>query len=232
MRSFATCEIAGQRLHLLAGGGVYWTDQETLLVADTHFGKSATFRRHHVPVPRGATRTTLATIGRMLVETQAQRLVLLGDFFHARSSASAHVLEDLDSFFSQHANVDVWLCLGNHDRNIERVLNSFPMQTRAEFVIDRVRLCHFPSESDTANDGQRTSDVDLQICGHLHPAIHLANATDRVPKLPCFWLNGNQLILPAVGDFTGTHAIDAREHDRVWVLVEDEVIEVTQQISA
>ena len=33
----------------------FWRDASTLLVADCHFGKTASFRRHGLPVPEGST---------------------------------------------------------------------------------------------------------------------------------------------------------------------------------
>src|SRR5262249_50769057 len=46
----AIVEIAGERVTLLAERAAYWQRTRTLLVADTHFGKAATFRAAGIPV--------------------------------------------------------------------------------------------------------------------------------------------------------------------------------------
>jgi metallophosphoesterase superfamily enzyme len=60
----------------------------------------------------------------------------------------------------------------------------------------------------------------------VHPAIRIGPPSDRV-KLPCFWLSNRQLVLPAIGEFTGTHTIRMRDHDRVWMIADDDLIERT-----
>jgi hypothetical protein len=37
--------VAGEKLGLFAERAIYWPARSTLLVADPHFGKAATFRR-------------------------------------------------------------------------------------------------------------------------------------------------------------------------------------------
>ena len=92
-------------LLLLAERGVYIPAHNALLAADTHFGKDATFRGSLLPVPRGTNEGTLAAIDRMLRETCAERLIFLGDFFHASSSMSPAVMQPLDDFFQSHGDI-------------------------------------------------------------------------------------------------------------------------------
>ena len=59
-------EMCGVKLQLQAECGVYLPDQNSLLVADLHLGKEATFRRHGIPVPGGSSDGTLQSVTAML----------------------------------------------------------------------------------------------------------------------------------------------------------------------
>ncbi len=217
--SLLQVEIEEQQLHLLPSRGVYVPEHKTLLVADTHFGKEATFRRNQIPVPSGATCATLAMITEMLRETNAQRLIFLGDFFHASSSKSIDVMQSLDGFFAKHLTVQMQLTLGNHDRQLGELPASWSLEIEQQLQLGDLQLVHHPQEPGA---GSR-----LVCCGHVHPAIRPRRATDRIGKLPCFWLSERQLVLPAIGDFTGTQIIRLGAKDRVWVCADDQVLAIS-----
>ncbi|NND95931.1 MAG: ligase-associated DNA damage response endonuclease PdeM [Pirellulaceae bacterium] len=218
MSPFIETMLGGTEWMLLGDRGVYWHKHRALFIADPHFGKTATFRRHGLPVPRGSTDGTLARISRMLRRTEATRMVILGDMFHARSSLSSDVRHSLDQFFATHHNVECQLVRGNHDLRLGPLPSQWSLEVfESQLVIDRVLLSHHPSAV--------PADMDLMLCGHLHPSIRLDSATDRLGKLPCFWLRDNCLVLPAIGQFTGTHVVGPRSGDRVWPVVDDELIE-------
>lgn len=217
MTRMLEADVAGQRFQMLADRGVFWPEQRTLLIADTHFGKEATFRRHSIPVPRGSTAATLKSIANMLRDTQASELVILGDMFHARSSLARDVTDSLDGFFAAHHDVGVRLVLGNHDAHIGTLPTHWSVEVVARHRIGGITLAHHPIAA--------PQDTDLVVCGHLHPSIRLASASDSMGKLPCFWLSGRRLVLPAIGEFTGTHPIRPRRGDRVWIIAHDQIIE-------
>ena len=59
-------DIAGATLLLCPERAAYWPARHTLLIADAHFGKSASFRARGVPVPEATTAGTLATLDTLL----------------------------------------------------------------------------------------------------------------------------------------------------------------------
>lgn len=207
-------EIHGHEFILLAGCGLYWPAERTLFIADPHFGKEATFRRHGIGVPVGSTDGTLATIGEMLDATAAIRVIILGDMFHARSSLSTEVCRSIESFLEVYETVEFLLVRGNHDEHVGALPPEWPIETVSPgSTLGRITLTHHPSDVPEASD--------LVLCGHIHPAIRVHG----VGKLPCFWLCKGCLVLPAIGEFTGTHVITAADGDRVWIVADDEVIE-------
>ncbi|MDG2224611.1 MAG: ligase-associated DNA damage response endonuclease PdeM [Rubripirellula sp.] len=210
-------ELAGTTLQLLGGRGVWMPAAKTLLVADTHLGKEATFRRHHIPIPTGSTTGTLAAVTKMLQETDATRFIILGDMFHARSSLSPDVCESLEAFFNRHPSVEMLLVRGNHDAHLGQLPAAWPIDIVSQYAMDRILLMHHPIEV--------PSDFDLLLCGHLHPAIRLETMIDKTGKLPCFWYSQKRLVLPAIGEFTGTHRIHPGPRDRAWMVVDGQVME-------
>ena len=76
--------LCGEQVELLAARALHWPRERTVFVADVHLGKAAAFRAGGVPLPRGSTAADLARLARVLQQTGARRLVVLGDFLHAR----------------------------------------------------------------------------------------------------------------------------------------------------
>lgn len=211
--------IEGIRLWLHAKRGVFWPDKRTLFIADTHFGKEATFRSQGIAAPRGSTRATLNTIAEMIAECDASRLILLGDMFHAQSSLSQDIREALDRFFRSHPHLKTSLVLGNHDRGIHALIQDWPIDIiDSGTVLDLISISHFPQVP--------SQPAKLLLCGHLHPAYRFQSKLDSVGKLSCFWLSNRQLVLPAIGEFTGTQVVHPSKTDQTWVIVDDRILRV------
>ncbi|EMI16262.1 ICC-like putative phosphoesterase [Rhodopirellula maiorica SM1] len=207
-------EIEGIELQLQADRTMFWPQQQTLFVADTHFGKAATFRRHGIPVPSGSTAGTLEKIETRLRETQANQLIILGDMFHARSSLSPKVCGLLKSFFARHEHVQFTLVRGNHDAQVGQLPSSWPIEVVEPGVqIESVALGHHPAPVPRG--------ASLLLCGHLHPAVRFAVGGEDFGKLPCFWLSNRCFVLPAIGEFTGTHPIRPQRDDQTWMILDD-----------
>ncbi len=213
--------IAGQPLRLFAGGGAYSCEHDVLLVADAHLGKEATFRRHGIPVPRGSTGSTLAALSRLIAETAATQVVVLGDLCHARSSLSPDVNATIQRFFEQHSAIDFKLVLGNHDRQVGQLPSSWPLKiVEPGYRIGQIMLTHHPQPA--------SRDVQLVVSGHIHPAIQVSHVSDSLGRLRCFWLSANCLVLPAIGEFTGSHTVKLATDDRAWFIAGDEIYEHSQ----
>lgn len=211
--------IEGIEFLLLAKRGLYWPEQKTLFIADTHFGKEATFRSAGIAAPRGSTIGTLSTISKMVLESEASRLILLGDMFHARSSISEDIRSSLDTFFAEHSELRFSLVLGNHDRHLKKLPEHWPIEIVASGTqLGRISLSHLPQEP--------VQGSDMHLCGHIHPAYRFSSRFDAVGKLPCFWLSKRQLVLPAIGEFTGTQVVRPSTSDRAWVIAEGQIVEI------
>ncbi len=108
--------VAGADMILHPSGAVLVPAQQTLLIADVHFGKAVSFRRLGVPVPSGTTGETLDVLSAVLAETRASRLVFLGDFLHSRQARAAGILAALRQWRGEHRDLSMTLVRGNHDK--------------------------------------------------------------------------------------------------------------------
>jgi hypothetical protein len=78
-----TIACAGEQVTLLTQRAIFWPRTATLLIADPHFGKDATFRAAGLGLPTGPLAADLARLDSALLETQAERLIILGDLSRA-----------------------------------------------------------------------------------------------------------------------------------------------------
>lgn len=214
-------DFAGEQLWLLPERAVFWPRTATLWIADPHFGKAATFRAFSLPVPAATTGKDLDRLSRCLEQTAARRLVVLGDFFHARQGRSSEVLEQLAFWRDQWPQLEIVLVRGNHDRQAGDPPKSLAIETVAEPWELPPLLCrHHPDE---AWNG-------FSLAGHLHPGVRLTGQGRQSERLRCFWRTQRQLVLPAFGSFTGCGAISPNREDGIYVIAEDRVMAVSASV--
>ncbi|WP_291013635.1 ligase-associated DNA damage response endonuclease PdeM [Hydrogenophaga sp.] len=216
-KTHAVAEWAKQTLHLLPDPALWWPAEETLFIADLHLGKAASYRALGQPVPSGSTQDNLSRLTDLIARHQAKHIVLLGDFLHAASGRTSHLLHAVTAWRAHHAQVAMTLVRGNHDDRA----GDPPAEACIE-VVDQPWLlgpfacCHHPQAHPT----------HFVLAGHDHPVVHVSGpGRDRL-RLPCFVNDGQQATLPAFGAFTGGHVVTPRAGQslhavgggRVWTL--------------
>ena len=224
----AAAPVTAPDILLLPGRAALLPASRTLLVADLHLGKAATFRQAGIPVPEGSAQHDLARLRRLVHAHDVRRLVILGDLFHARSGCTPQVFAEFAAFRSGIATTTVMLVLGNHDRRIGRLPDSLGLDGCVP-VLDEPPF-HFVHEPAT---GIRAPDRDLfTVAGHLHPTVALHSPSgDRLADR-CFVAEPALMVLPAFGSFTGGHRIAPVPEMRLWIARDDGVAEVTRIAAA
>lgn len=203
-------EIGGERILLLPEKALYWPREKTLMVADIHFGKAASFRALGVPVPHGTTGENLALLDHLLATYDTQRIIFLGDFLHARAAQAPATLQAMLRWRERHAALELLLVRGNHDWHAGDPSALLRIAMADEpYRCGPFALCHHP---ETAADG-------YVIAGHVHPVYHLRTAREAL-RLPCFIIGTTRAILPSFGAFTGGHALIPHATDRVYVVAD------------
>ena len=210
-------EVAGESLTLLPERAAYWPRAATLLVADPHWGKAATFRAGGVPVPRGTTSEGLARLDRVIARTGARRIVFLGDYLHARAGRAPETLRLLAEWRVANPELELVLVRGNHDRHAgDPPIDAGLTCVDAPLHVDPFVLAHHPA----------ASDEGYVLAGHLHPGARLSGRGGMRERLPCFWFGRGCGVLPAFGEFTGLADVTAEAGDRVYAVAGGEVVEV------
>lgn len=209
---------------LLPGRAAFLPASETLLVADVHLGKAATFRNAGIPIPEGSAQADLARLERLVRDTAARRLIVLGDLFHARSGCTEAVFEEFAATRQRCANTEVILISGNHDRAIGRIPPSLGIDSCLR-THDEPPF-HFVHEP--ATELPEPGRTCFTIAGHLHPTVTIHSPSgDRISER-CFVSEEATLVLPAFGSFTGGHRMRHAEGLRLWIARDDGVVDVTR----
>ncbi len=201
---------------MLSNKTMFWPSQQAILLADTHFGKAATFRNEGIPVPAGTTDVMLQKISDTIEKTQAQSVYFLGDFCHSFSRYEKDFVSELTNWREKHQHIDMTLILGNHDLGQRTLFHKLEFTVVEEpLLVGGVALCHYP-ETVVPQD-------TYKLAGHIHPSVSLVGGVDSLTKIPCFHFNETVGVLPAFGEFTGTHRIKPEPSDHVFAVADDQV---------
>ena len=212
-----TLAVRGETLVLLPEHAAFWPRASTLLVADAHVGKAATFRALGVPVPRGTTLDALGRLDAALARTRATRVLFLGDFLHAREGRSPETFAMLSAWRAARPALELVLVRGNHDRRAGDPPAELGIVCVDEPLVEPpFAFAHYPA----------ASDAGYVVAGHLHPGARLAGPGGQRERLPCFWSGSDCLVLPAFGDFTGLADIAPAAGDRVAVVAGNAVVPI------
>jgi len=213
--TYLPVEIANETLHLLPERALYWPRTATLLIADPHFGKDATFRAHAIPLPQGATNSELERLSRALDRTGAQKLIILGDLLHTAKSREPTVLDTVTAWRDRYAALAIHLVRGNHDRHAGDPPDAWRMR-----VLDGPT----PGPRWVLNHEPHQPAVGYALTGHLHPAVQLTGKGRQSLKLPCFWFGAKCGVLPAFSAFVDHGTIRPRQGEQIFVVADDRVI--------
>jgi len=210
--------LAGEAVRLLPERALFWPRTATLIVADLHWGKGATFRAAGIPIPMGSTRDDLARLDTALLRTAANRLVVLGDLFHARAGRIAtRTIAELRHWRGLRSGLEIMLVRGNHDRHAGDPPDDLGINcVNAPALVPPFILRNEPA----------VAPHGYTLAGHVHPGIVLCGRALQRERLPCFLLGAQVALLPAFGSFTGLGMVEPGPGDRAFVVGGEDVIEV------
>lgn len=187
---------------------------KTLILSDLHVGKSRHFLQSGIPLPPLTSKVNYWNIVQLFEEFQPAHWVVLGDLIHSDENSEWDEFED---FLETLPPIRKTLVMGNHDQPLRNRLSPFGFACTEELVEGSILFTH-----------EKTTPAPkdhFQITGHVHPAITLQGKANQRMRIPCFWLSGSHLTLPAFGSFTGAYTIHPHKKDRVFACIESEVIE-------
>lgn len=209
--------LENQQLILRPDKTAYWPEEKTLIVSDLHIGKVMHFRRAGFAVPLETVRNNFERLSFILLNTDIEKVIFLGDLYHSsENNETALFWELLDKF----PEISFILIKGNHD-----VHNAIHFEKRGMKVYDQLDWGPFSFTHEPKEQAEKL----FNVAGHIHPAVRLRGKARGFLKLPCFYFNSWQGILPAFGAFTGTHSLSPQKDDQVFVIAsEDRVIDISR----
>ncbi|MEP7068177.1 MAG: ligase-associated DNA damage response endonuclease PdeM [Usitatibacter sp.] len=211
------CSVAGESLFLLPEKVAYWPAKKALFVADFHLGKAASFRSAGIPMPSGTTTENVERLGRAIDKTGAKHVVFLGDFLHSAAGRAASTFARFDAWREKRKALALTIVRGNHDKKAGDPPEAWGARCiEAGEALGPFILNHEPG----------ASRGGYALAGHIHPAVRLSAAGEKSLRLPCFWFGARYGVLPAFGAFTGNAEVQPRRGDQVFVIAEQEVLQV------
>lgn len=170
-------------------GALYLSDMQLLVVSDLHFEKGSSFARRGMLLPPYDTGVTLDMLDRVIARYQPKMVISLGDSFHdSRASERLPAVYALRLRALMAGREWIWIT-GNHDPLVPVDL---PGDSADELAVGALIFRHEPSRIRIAGE----------IAGHLHPAARIVRR-GRSVRRPCFASDGERLIMPSFGAYTG-----------------------------
>ncbi|MFK8103901.1 MAG: ligase-associated DNA damage response endonuclease PdeM [Saprospiraceae bacterium] len=206
----------GQTLHLHPLKAIFWEEQKALLIADLHLGKAAHFRKSGIAAPAAIAKSNFDNLAELLYFFNPESVLFLGDLFH---SSLNQVWERFTLFLEGFPNISFELIKGNHDILPSAIYETSVLKFHdPTLTIPPFIFSHHPLPTEQLSC--------YNFYGHLHPGVILEGFGGQQLRLPCFHFGGKQAILPAFGAFTGLAIQNSKPGDRVFVIAEEEVLEV------
>lgn len=197
MTRFTPSSCGGLRIALanvevmLRWSGALWLEREgALVVADLHFEKGSSYAaRFGQMLPPYDTRETLDRLDREIALLSPARLIFLGDSFHDGDGEARLATDDYRRLEGLALGRELVWAVGNHDADGPKAL---PGEIIDEAEVAGLTLRHEPLPG-----------VQLgEVAGHLHPAAKVSSGR-ATTRRRCFVTDGQRLVLPAFGAFTG-----------------------------
>jgi DNA ligase-associated metallophosphoesterase len=184
-------KIKDEILTLTNQRAIFWNREKALILSDLHIGKTAHFRKHGIPIPDNILQKDLGRLQYLIQQFGVKKLLIVGDLFHAETNTD---MKTFKSWLKMFQDVQITLIKGNHDRLSKQLMLDFKINTEKEVVIKPFTFVH---------EHLMTHQNSFTISGHTHPGVSIRGKGKQTLKLPCYQVNGHQIILPAFSLFTG-----------------------------
>ncbi|TLP76957.1 ligase-associated DNA damage response endonuclease PdeM [Maribacter sp. ACAM166] len=205
-------QLHGQSFQMHFSGALFWIEKSLLLISDVHLGKVSHFRKYGAAVPQAAVQKNFEMMDTSVDFFKPKTIVFMGDLFHSSLNNEWVLFEE----WVRSKSVEIILVRGNHDIISPLKYEGLGVKVIQELILDSFLLTHHPEERDGL----------FNFSGHIHPAIRLSGLGRQSVRFPCFYKTDNQMILPAFGNFTGSHTLEPCTGCEVFAVLVDAVVPV------
>lgn len=209
--------LNGLEIFLLPQKVAYIPQYQMLVLSDWHIGKLGHFRREGLFVPPMQLEEEFARLTFLLDDLKVQHVVFLGDLFHSEWN---YEWDEFQIFLARFPLVRFTLTRGNHDILPDNILQHSVIEVKDYLLLSEgLVLSHEPIVN---------LDQGLyNMVGHIHPGCEVALRGRQYYKLPCFYLEGTVLTLPAFGRWTGLYLMRKKPDNRIFAIAGTEVVELS-----
>ena len=178
--------FGGHELVLHHSGILLWPEHHLAVVSDLHLEKGSHFAERGYFLPPYDSAVTLQKLLQFCKMHAVKQLIILGDCFHDPKGYARLTAEDQTQFQELLTYDPVWI-KGNHDKDfVPPGFVAYDIYQR-----DGLRFIH-----------EATPEGVNEISGHFHPKISIIHKGGHIQR-PCFITDGQKMILPSYGAYTG-----------------------------
>jgi uncharacterized protein len=208
-----TCWVSPQR-------AIFWENQSTLLLSDTHFGKTGHFRKNGIGVPQAVFQEDMQRMVDLLGFFKPERLIVVGDLFHSAANLEMDLFAKWRKDFEQ---LELLLVMGNHDILGDQWYQSNQIAIhKGIFQQGPFQFVHEPMAF------TKDPDNGFLFSGHLHPGVSLSGMGKQNLHFPCFYFTKTTCILPAFSRFSGTATVKKKKDNTIFAIVNHQLIEIAR----
>jgi DNA ligase-associated metallophosphoesterase len=205
--------LAGTSIILLPQKAIFLPEHSILIIADLHLGKTQHFRKSGIFMPAGSAAKDYITLNSLIEQYAPKQVWFLGDLFH-----SIHNSEWLqfEAFIHAWPGIGFTLIKGNHDIIKAEYYDKLGIAVVPHVLpLDHLLFSHEPLAEVT--------EGKINIAGHIHPGCVIHGKGRQSYRLPCFYLSGQNFLLPAFGYLTGLSIME-NKNAAVFAVLPERVV--------
>ncbi len=198
---------------------IYWDEEQALILADLHFGKTGHFRKGGIAVPQKAFLEDLQKLVELVSHFNPKKIIAVGDMFHSHANKE----HDL---FSKWRNdlgmVEFILVKGNHDILPETWYSETGIILHSGlYTLGAFGFIHDPVEK-----VETMGNPNFLFSGHIHPGVRINGLGKQSLQFPCYYFSENQAILPAFSNFSGLCTMKKKKNNQIYAIVNQSLVAI------
>lgn len=206
--------IENHVVHLLPEKAVFWEKESMLIISDVHLGKAGHFRKNGIALPQSSNDVNLDRIDTIISQWKPKKILFLGDLFHSLENEEWLTFKNWRQLYSE---IEFILVLGNHEIYPSIEYEKLGISCYDEFFIKPFLFVHEFIEEHSSF---------FTYSGHIHPAVRLKGKGRQSIRIPCFYFNERNMVLPAFGYLTGSYTVRPSKKAHVYGVLEHQILEI------
>jgi len=211
IENYLIITLFNEEFYLLPQRAIFRPKYKSLILTDTHFGKSTHFQKSGIPVPKSILDSDLEILTQLINKWKPNEVLILGDMFHSHHNEEVEIFKD---WLSCCVDFKTILIKGNHDILPTEKYTQLGLEIKSELETDNFIFIH---------DIKKAEKDKFYFKGHIHPGARVKLGRQRF-TFPCFHKTKNSITLPAFGNFTGMSVINPLPEDQIFVIANEKII--------